>query len=191
MTPPSKLSAWACLSAAMVIVGSSMVFGKIITTAFPVFLASGLRFAIASALMLPLLKLREKRVLSLARSDVLPLVFMAFCGQFIFTVLVLLGLRYTSAIDAGIITATSPAMMVGLSFIFLGERPGAVRWAAAGLVVAGIVSVNLSGLSGSAGSGITGVGRLAGNLMMVGAVAGEAVFLLMRKRISPAFQTSP
>lgn len=183
----SKLSAWACLCAAMVIVGSSMVFGKIITHTFPVFLASGLRFAIASALMLPLLKFREKRVFTLARKDVLSLAFMAFCGQFIFTVLVLLGLRYTSAIEAGIITSTSPAMMVGLSFCFFGERPGAVRWMAVGLVVAGIVSVNLGGGPGEglSGGGYTTGGRLAGNLMMVGAVAGEAVFLLMRKRISP------
>ena len=178
--------AWACLSAAMVIVGSSMVFGKIITQTFPVFLASGLRFAIASALMLPLLKIRGKRVVIPTWKELAGLAFMAFCGQFVFTVLVLLGLRYTSAIEAGIITSTSPAMMVGLSFFLFKERPGLLRWAAVGLVVVGIVSVTLGGSSGApGGSGVvyTPAGRLAGNLMMVGAVAGEAVFLLMRKRI--------
>ncbi len=183
---PRKWTAMACMASAMVIVGSAMVFGKIITQAFPVFLASGIRFAIASALMLPLLKLKEKKIIPFSRKDIFFLVVMAFCGQFVFTVLVLLGLRYTSAIDAGIITSTSPAMMVALSFLFLGERPQLLRWAAVGIVVAGVVCVNLGGILGPGADtyAMTGAGRLVGNLMMVGAVAGEAVFLLMRKQIS-------
>lgn len=174
---------WACtcLSLAMVIVGSSMVFGKIITHSFPVFLASGLRFAIASTLMLPLIKILEGQVFSLKKKDILPLVFMSFAGQFVFTLLVLLGLRYTSAVEAGIITATTPAMMVVLAFVFLRERPGWLRWLAVFLVVAGIMVVN--GLVGAVPN--ISPNYLAGNLMMVGAVAGESVFLLMRKRISP------
>nr|NJM02642.1 EamA/RhaT family transporter [Desulfobacula sp.] len=56
----SKFYAYGNLSLAMIIVGSSVVFGKIITYSFPVFLASGLRFAIASAVMLPLLLKYEK-----------------------------------------------------------------------------------------------------------------------------------
>jgi hypothetical protein len=40
---------------AMTVVGSSVVFGKVITAVFPVFLASGLRFGITFAVMMPVL----------------------------------------------------------------------------------------------------------------------------------------
>ena len=157
-----------------------MVFGKIITLSFPVFLASGLRFAIASLLMLPLMLVRERQAFALSRRDLAGLGFMAFCGQFVFTVLVLLGLRYTSAIEAGIITATSPAMMVLVAFLLFRERPTPGQGVAVVLVVAGIISVN--GLFNPEGLAWD-AGHIIGNLMMVGAVLGEAFFLLMRKRI--------
>ena len=41
------------LAAAMLIVGSSVIVGKTITQDFPLFLASGLRFCIATLLLLP------------------------------------------------------------------------------------------------------------------------------------------
>ncbi len=176
----SKFYACVNLTLAMVIVGSSVVFGKVITQTFPVFLASGLRFAIASAVMLPLV-IREKNLFKVSKSDFLRLVFMAFCGQFVFTVLVLLGLRYTSAIEAGIITSTSPAMMVVVSFLLFRERPGIWQTIAVCLVVVGILHVN--GLLGSPAVPVSS-DHILGNLMMVGAVVGEAFFLLMRKHIS-------
>jgi len=177
----SKLYAYGNLSLAMIIVGSSVVFGKIITYSFPVFLASGLRFAIASAVMLPLLLKYEKNLFHISGKDFWNLLTMAFCGQVVFTFLVLLGLRYTSAVEAGIITSTSPAMMAVVTFIFFRERPGVYQMIAIGMVVAGVVMVN----------GFMGVGavpmparHLFGNILMIGAVVGEAFFLLMRKRIS-------
>ena len=181
----ANILAWTNLTLAMVIVGSSVVFGKVITQTFPVFLASGLRFGIASLVMLPLMMASKKALFQVSRKDAVRIVIMAFCGQFVFTVLMLLGLRYTSAIEAGIITSTSPAMMALVAFLVLKERPGPVQAAAVGLVVAGVISVNIFGSSAvdiSSGA-ITG-SHLAGNLMIVGAVVGEAVFLLMRKQIS-------
>jgi len=177
----SSIYAGINLTLAMVIVGSSVVFGKVITLSFPVFLASGMRFAIASAVMLPLLIAREKNLFKVSRADFIRLISMAFCGQFVFTVLVLLGLRYTSAIEAGIITSTSPAMMVVVSFLLFRERPGIFQVMAVGLVVAGVLYVN-----GFLGSGDLALSfdHIMGNLMMVGAVVGEAFFLLMRKQIS-------
>lgn len=177
----SNIYAGVNLILAMVIVGSSVVFGKVITLSFPVFLASGLRFAIASAVMLPLLIACEKNLFKVSRADFIRLIFMAFCGQFVFTVLVLLGLRYTSAIEAGIITSTSPAMMVIVSFLLFRERPGILQVMAVGLVVAGVLYVN--GFFG-AGALPLSFDHIMGNLMMVGAVVGEAFFLLMRKQIS-------
>ncbi|MCP3875311.1 MAG: DMT family transporter [Desulfobacteraceae bacterium] len=176
-----KIRAYISLTLAMIIVGSSVVFGKVITHAFPVFLASGLRFAIASMMMIPIVFMYEKKRLTVSKKDGLKLFFMAFCGQFVFTFLVLLGLRYTSAIEAGIITSTSPAMMVMVAYLLFKDRPNTIQIVAVLLVVAGIISVNgfvnFENLSVSKS-------HIFGNLLMVGAVVGEAFFLLMRKHIS-------
>lgn len=177
----TRLFAYLNLTLAMVIVGSLVVFGKVITREFPLFLASGMRFLIAFATILPVLLWKEKHLFRVSREDALRLILMAFSGQFIFTIFVLLGLRYTSAIEAGIINATAPAMMALVTFLLFRERPGLVRGTAVVLVVAGIILVN--GLSGFQGFG--GGGHVLGNLLIVGAVFGEAFFLLMRKRISP------
>lgn len=166
----------------MIIVGSSVVFGKIITHSFPVFLASGLRFAIAALFLVPIVKIRGEKLLGLSKRDFFNLLFMAFSGQVVFTFLVLLGLRYTSAVEAGIITSTSPAWMAVVTWLFFREKPGMVQAAAIFMVVAGIIIVN--GVFSLSGVGSDG-NHILGNLLMVGAVVGEAFFLLMRKRISP------
>ncbi len=176
-----KWHAYLNLTLAMVIVGSLVVFGKVITHEFPLFLASGMRFIIAFCTILPVLIVKEKDLFRVSRGDVFRLVLMAFSGQFVFTILVLLGLRFTSAIEAGIINATAPAMMAVVTFVLFRERPGPVRGLAVVLVVAGIILVN--GLSGFKGFE-AGAGHLFGNLLVVGAVIGEAFFLLMRKQIS-------
>lgn len=176
-----KAAAYLNLSMAMIIVGSSVVFGKVITHSFPIFLASGLRFAIASLLLLPLLLNNKTKRIRLSRKDWGNLLFMAFCGQVVFTFFVLLGLRYTSGIEAGLITSTSPAMMAVVSWFFFKEKPGLVHMLAVACVVVGVILVNdVFSIKG----GGENLSRIWGNLLMVGAVIGEAFFLLMRKRIS-------
>ncbi len=49
----SNLVSYVELSVAMVIVGSTVVVGKLVTLSFPVFLASALRFALSSIILLP------------------------------------------------------------------------------------------------------------------------------------------
>ncbi len=110
---------------------------------------------------------------------------MALSGQVIFTVLVLIGLRYTGGIEAGLITSTSPAMMILAAFVLFGERPTAVQLTSVACVVTGIVIINgvpmLTGVT-DAGDVDTNLKWL-GNLCMVGSVTGEAFFLLLRKQL--------
>ena len=180
MSTPSF--AYVQMGLAMAIVGSSVVCGKIINQAFPVFLASGLRFALAALIMIPLVLWREGRPPRLTRGQWLTVALMAFCGQFMFTCLLLLGLRWTSAVDAGLITSTTPAAMTLLSLLLLGERPGPARLAGVLLALAGVVLVNQAS-DGAAGEQAD---RWLGNLLLGCAVAGEAVFLLLRKRLPPS-----
>jgi drug/metabolite transporter (DMT)-like permease len=175
------ISAYGDLFMAMAIVGSSVVCGKIITNAFPVFLASGMRFAIATALMLPMVLIKEKGLPRFSRQQWGVLVIMAFCGQFIFTCLLLYGLRFTGGMDAGVITAITPAAMAVMSLLLLRERLNAWQLLGILLAIGGVLVVNDTfGLAATEGSNL----RWLGNALVCMAVLGEAVFLLLRKKLS-------
>lgn len=180
-------NAYLNLSLAMIIVGSSVVFGKVIVKNFPVFLASGLRFAIASAVILPLYMKTEPRAPQLKNREWMILGIMAFCGQFIFTVLLLVGLKLTSAIEAGLITSTTPAAMTLVAVVFLRETLSVRQVVGVSLAVFGVLAVN--GLLPAFSSVETDGRHLLGNLLVLGAVLGEAFFLLLRKTMAPALSS--
>lgn len=167
------------LSAAMFIVGSSVVVGKIITSDFPLFLASGLRFLLAALLLLPM-GVYKRSLFSMSRHDWQIIATMAFCGQILFTILLLLGLRYTSGISAGTLTSTTPFFMALITLIFLGERffHGQIL----GLLLA-FSSIIFLGIDTFwlmiQGDGFSWLG----NLLILAAVASEAVFLLFAKKL--------
>lgn len=165
------------LTLAMVIVGSSVVAGKFMIAELPLFLASALRFAFAAALIVPLQIILEGWPRVSGRSLGIMLV-QAACGGFLFNVLLLKGLASTSAGVAGIITSTTPAAMACIAVLFLGEKP--TRHALAGIVlsVAGVAAINLQGVSGGFGGS-----ALWGNLLVLGAVVAESLFLLLRKTV--------
>jgi len=158
----------------MAIVGSSVVVGKIAVARLPVFLLSGLRFAVASAILLTLVALLERPLPRLTRRDLGVLVLQSFAGIFAFNVLLLYGLGYTSAAEGGIVTSTTPAVAATLAVIVLGERWSGARTVGVALVVVGVLALNLAG----GGLGTRGARPLVGNLLVFGAVVGEAVFVV-------------
>ena len=178
-----NLDTYISLSLAMIIVGSSVVVGKILIMKVPVFLASGLRFAIATLIIWPIILMKEKGFPKIIKRDWLIFFIMAFCGQFMFTVLMLIGLKYTQAMEAGIITSTTPAFMAGVSFFILKERLDARQFAGIVLATLGVLVVNGLLQSHSGESEIYG-NNILGNLLICGAVMGEAFFLLLAKKIT-------
>jgi drug/metabolite transporter (DMT)-like permease len=158
----------------MAIVGSSVVVGKIAVARLPVFLLSGLRFAVASAILLTLVALLGRPLPRLTRRDLGVLTLQSFAGIFAFNVLLLYGLGYTSAAEGGIVTSTTPAVAATLAVIVLGERWSGARTVGVALVVVGILALNLAG----GGLGTRGARPLVGNLLVFGAVVGEAVFVV-------------
>lgn len=176
--PP--LGAYASLALAMVIVGSSVVAGKMLVAELPVQLASALRFACAALVLVPLLLAREGWPRVSARSLAVMLA-QAACGGLLFNVLLLQGLRSTSAGAAGIITSTTPAAMACIAFLVLGERPTRRALAGVALSVLGVAAINLHSVAD--GSGNPGSAALGGNLLVLGAVLAESLFLLLRKAV--------
>jgi drug/metabolite transporter (DMT)-like permease len=165
----------------MVIVGSSVVAGKLMVESFPVFFANGIVLAVGSAVLIPLLVRREGRFLAVGKQNLLILFLLALTGIVLFRVLLLYGLNFTTAAEGGIITSTTPAVVGLISFLFLKESLGPNVVVGIVLAVLGIMAINvpLTGLEAERGPN-----PLLGNVLVFGAVIGEALFTIFGKALS-------
>ena len=167
------------LIAAMLLVGSNVGIGKSIVAFVPVLVFALLRFVIALAVLWPLL--RPSKMRRVKRDEWINLFLQALFGTFGFTLLMLNGVARTSAVAAGVITSTIPAVVALFAWAFLGERPNARALASIALAMLGIVAVNLShGQTSSAQA----AGSIAGNLMVLGAVCCESLYVILSRRLT-------
>ena len=173
-----NIYAYINLSLAMVLVGSSVVAGKIMVAELPVFLASALRFILALAILIPVLFMREGGLPRISKRSWLMMAGQSLCGSFLFTVFLLYGLTQTGPAAAGIITSTTPACMGIIAWLFLKDRPSTRTGLGILLSVLGVLVINLV-----QGNGVTGTNPLAGNLLVLCAVIFESLFLLIRKTV--------
>ena len=187
----SNLVSYMELSVAMVIVGSTVVIGKLVTLSFPVFLASALRFALSSLILLPILLKAGNSFPRLSRKDVAILFVQAFAGNFLFTIFLLYGLKWTSATESGIILSTTPAVIGLISFFFLKEHLTWKGAAGATLAVLGVLMLTIVGASSRTEQGANPV---LGNLLICAAVIGEALWTTLgkvgSKRVAPLAMAS-
>ncbi|WP_250499238.1 DMT family transporter [Caballeronia sp. GAWG1-5s-s] len=170
------------LIASMLLVGSNVGIGKSIVASVPVPLFALLRFVIALAVLWPLL--RPSKMKRVARAEWINLFLQALFGTFGFTLLMLNGVARTSAVAAGVITSTMPAVVALFAWLFLREKPGGRAFASIALAVVGVVVINVAQSGGGDHSG----GSLAGNLMVVGAVCCESLYVILSRRLT---QTLP
>ena len=165
----------------MAIVGSSVVVGKTLVARMPIFVIGGLRFALASVILLTLVVILERPRPRLGPRDVAILILQAFTGIFAFNALLLFGLRLTTAAEAGIVTSTTPAVAAALATLVLRERWTPRRTVTIVLAVLGILVLNLTTPSSGGARGPT---ALLGDLLVFGAVLGEAIFLVCSRVVS-------
>ena len=126
----------------MTLTGANVAFGKAIVAEVPVYVFVLFRFVVASA-ALALLVRREPgpKLSEMTGAEWRDLALMALLGMVGFTVLMFEGLKRTAAADAGIITATLPAVVAVLGVAFAGERLSRAAGGAVALAVAGLVLV--------------------------------------------------
>jgi drug/metabolite transporter (DMT)-like permease len=162
----------------MAVVGSYVGLSKLLVMIFPVFLLAWLRFAIAAVAMAgwtrkpaaePALAPRERRLLFLE----------SFFGNFLFSVCMLFGIARSTALAAGVIMAALPAVVALLSWAWLGERIPRRTALATACAVGGIALVSLARDGAS-----TGAGAWSGNLLLLGAVCCEAIYVVIGKQLT-------
>ena len=174
----TRFRALAALAAAMVLVGSSVAVGRMLVATLPIHFASMIRFALATAVLAPVIVRREGKLPRLRPRTLAILAIQALCGSFLFTVCLLSGLKLTGAAEAGVVAATTPAAVALLGRICFRERLSARAVTGLLATVAGIAVLQ-------AGSEISsGPSPLWGNALVLGAVGFEAVFLLLRRAIT-------
>ncbi|MFD1555735.1 DMT family transporter [Paraburkholderia silviterrae] len=166
------------LVAAMLLVGSNVGIGKTIVAFLPVPLFALLRFVIALAVLWPLLRVARMR--RVKRGEWINLFLQALFGTFGFTLLMLGGVHRTSAVAAGVITSTIPAVVALFSWLFLRERPDARAFVSIALAIAGIAVINLAHVDG----GSPDAGSFVGNLMVLGAVCCESFYVILSRRLT-------
>jgi drug/metabolite transporter (DMT)-like permease len=182
MSPISRPAAALLLLAAMTLTGANVAFGKAVVAEFPIYVFVLFRFVVASIALLLMVGIEGGPKLR----DMMPgqqrdLLLMSLFGMVGFTVLMFEGLKRTAAADAGIITATLPAVVALLSVIVVGDRLSRLQSAAVALAVAGLVLVHTTGAA-------AGTSTLLGNLLVGGAVLCEASFVLLGKRLAPPYR---
>ena len=167
----------------MALVGSYVGLSKLLVVVFPVLLLAWLRFGIAAVAMAGWVR-RRPGDLPLSRRDRRLLFLESLFGNFLFSIFMLYGVAMTSALAAGVIMAALPAVVAILSRVLLGER--IVRRVLLGIAcaVAGVALVSWSRHADGADAG-----SLAGNLMLLGAVSCEAIYVVIGKQLTA--QVSP
>jgi drug/metabolite transporter (DMT)-like permease len=170
--------AYFCLALAMAIVGGYVGFSKALVIVFPIFLLAWMRFAIAAVAMAPWLRRPASEAPLDRRAH--RLVFLeSFFGNFLFSVCMLFGMKQSSALAAGVIMAAIPATVAILSWLMLDERVSLRSGTGIACAIAGIALVSLA--KDADGESI---GTLAGNLLLLGAMVCEALYVVIGKKLA-------
>ena len=185
----NRIVAHGCLALSMALVGSYVALSKPLVAIFPVFLLAWLRFGIGGAAMLHWLE-KPASELPMTR-ETRQLVFLeSFLGNFLFSICMLYGVSMTSAVAAGVIMASIPAVVALMSWLFLREHISVRVWWAVACAVLGIGLVSLSkeelltpiqlGLEADLAYNKAWLG----NLLLIGAVLCEAAYAVIGKKLT-------
>lgn len=170
------LLAQAQLAGAMALAGGNVAVAKLLAEALPIPLIAGLRCLLACLVLWPLARLLEGPVRP-APAALRNLALQAVFGTALYNAGLLAGLRLTSALEAGLVLATLPAVVALGGALLLRERLSARHWAAVALAAGGMAAISLARPPGG-GAG----GSAAGNLLVFAGVLGEAAYVLLARR---------
>ncbi len=180
----NPLLAYVSLGLSMSLVGSYVALSKPLVAVFPVMLLAWMRFGIGAVAMAHWLRPAPGDAPLSRRLHGL-LFLQSFLGNFLFSLCMLWGVSLTSAVSAGVVMATIPAMVAVLGWVFLRERVEPRTWlaivcAGAGMALLAVGKVPADGGYASAGQGAPWLG----NLLVFAAVVCEAAYVVIGKTIS-------
>jgi drug/metabolite transporter (DMT)-like permease len=161
----------------MALVGANVGVAKLLAEDLPVAMILGLRCALAIAVLWPLARAMEGRI-GLDRTAGWNLALQAAFGTVLYNVALLAGLRLTTALEAGLILATLPAVVAVGGALWLREKLPPRQWAAVALAAFGMGALVIARVAAE------GTGSALGNLLVFAGVCGEAMYVLLARRIA-------
>ncbi len=184
---PRRWTAYASLALSMSLVGSYVALSKPLVMVFPVFLLAWLRFGIGGVAMWRWLKKPADEPPMTKRTRRL-LFLESFLGNFLFSICMLFGVSLTTAVAAGLVMSSIPAVVAILSWVFLKERIGGRTWAA---IACAAIGIGLFSLQKPAMPGSDPVATFMGlphavwgNLLVFAAVVCEASYVVIGKHLT-------
>jgi len=176
---------------AQVMVGVCIVSSKALLVSLSPVVILTIRFIIAFLVLLTvhLIVSKEKfrGLKMLTRKDWIFIIAEAICAGTLFNILLLIGLKYTSASVAGMITSALPAIVAIASLIFLKERLTLTTLLCITLAVIGLVVINFHGLQAD-----NSMHAFAGIIILIAILPEAAYYVLskMHKNKLPVFLIS-
>lgn len=170
------------LIAAQLCISISIVVNKYLVQHSSMLLILTLRFVLGSLFLIGYVQYREKSLnfkqmyYNLSARDKFSLVVQGLFGGFLFNVLMLSGLKFTSATMAGIIASIVPVFIVVFSYFILKERVTKNELISIAIAVTGIIFINLSKVS------VAGISfNLIGDILVLMALFPEALYTIVAK----------
>lgn len=169
------------LTFGMATIAAGFLASDIITNSLPVMLASTIRYLIATVVLLPILLLSGP-VPRFSAATWRTLVAVALGGTLIFNSGLLYGLRYTTIIEAGIVTSTTPLLVGLFGLLFFRERLSGRSWLAILAATSGVFLVVVQPAEAT-GETVGALIRVGGLLLILMAASGEAVFNVFGRQL--------
>ena len=163
----------------MALVGANVAVAKVLSEALPIALVAFLRCVLACLVLWPLARLRDGAGAVPGRALRLNLALQAVFGTALYNAGLLAGLRLTGALEAGLVLSTLPAAVALGAAAWLRETVPPRVWAAVALAVAAMGAITVARADGGAGGG-----SALGNALVFSGVCGEAIYVLLARRIA-------
>lgn len=163
----------------MLLWGGTFIAGRLLAGSVDPASAAFLRFLIASAALLVVTRLVDKKLILPPKKMWLPLTLLGMTGVFSYNVFFFNGLHHISAGRAALIIASTPLVITLFAALFLRERLNAVKSCGVLLSLIGAVTVISNGHPGSLLSGGFGPGERA----MVGCVLSWSAYSLIGRSV--------
>ncbi len=159
--------------------GGTFIAGRLLAGSLDPASSAFLRFLIASAAMLVMTRLIEKRIVLPPKKMWVPLTLLGMTGVFAYNVFFFSGLHHISAGRASLIVASTPLVITLFAAIFLRERLTALKACGVLLSLIGAITVISNGHPGSLFSGGFGPGEKA----LVGCVLSWSAYSLIGRSV--------
>lgn len=178
------------LALAMFICGSAVVISKQLVNTMPPFLVTEIGIFIGLIILLPTTFFVKKEFYKLNFKTYIILFLQSICGIVLYRIVTLIALEYTTAANSGLITSSSPAIVVLLAYIILREKISVSGFLGLFFVIAGLLTINIYTylVEGTANN------SLFGNLLIMIAVICEGLFSVLSKvkciPMSPIYRTT-